>query len=119
MPLELGDTRLRRALRPVLKPAGARVEQWRWRGLSVRERWEQVLPGELSWARRMLSDPTAAARWQALRADLAWSKAWPPAYAGAAERFPLGTVKLLDVGAGPASSVPKHHPGRKLEITAI
>src|SRR3954453_16428611 len=119
MPLELGDTRLRRALRPVLKPAVARVEQWRWGGRSVRERWEQVLPGELRWARRMLSDPTAGARWQSLRADFAWSEAWPPAYAGAAERFPLGTVKLLDFGAGPASSVPKKPPGRTLEVTAI
>lgn len=40
-------------------------------------------------------------------------------YARVAERLPLGRVKVLDVGAGLVSIVPKVHPGRTFDVTAI
>lgn len=40
-------------------------------------------------------------------------------YARVADRLPMGSVKVLDVGAGPASAVPKVHPGRTFEVTAL
>lgn len=40
-------------------------------------------------------------------------------YARVAERLPLGRVKVLDVGAGAVSAVPKLHPGRTFDVTAI
>jgi hypothetical protein len=116
---EIGDTRLRRALRPLIRPAVARVERWRTRKMSVRQRWDRALPGEVRWARRVLTDPAAKARWVALQPTYEWSAALPPAYARAADRLPRGLVRAVDVGAGPATAMPRSHPGRTFEITAV
>src|SRR3954451_16168964 len=112
MPRELGDTRLRRMLRPVLRPAVGRVQRWRRRNLTDRERWEQALP-DMRWWRRLLADPETPRHWGALRDDYAWSEREP--YARVAGRLPMGTVRVLDVGAGPVSALPKVLPGRTFD----
>src|SRR3954462_7856011 len=117
MPAALRGSRPRKMLRPVLRPALGRVQRWRARKLSDRERWERALPGEPRFWRKVLSDPTVEERWPPLRADFAWNER--DMYARVAERLPLGRVKVLDVGAGPISAVPKVHPGRTFEVTAI
>jgi SAM-dependent methyltransferase len=119
VPHELGDTRLRRALRPVLKPTVARIQQWQRRKRTVRQHWERALPREVRWARRVLTDPEAKTRWRALQPEYPWASAFPDAYAAAADRFPHGELRVVDVGAGPGCSMPKAHPGRAFHITAI
>src|SRR4051812_6060060 len=117
MPLDLGGSRTRKLLRPVLLPAVGRVQRWRARNLTDRERWERALPGEVRFGRNVLSDPTAHERWRPLRADYAWTER--DMYARVADRLPIGRVKILDVGSGPISGVPKVHPDRTFEVTAI
>jgi SAM-dependent methyltransferase len=102
----------------VLKPAVARVQRWQRRKLTVREMWEEALPREIRWARRVLTDRSAR-KLRGLQPDFAWKDADPPAYARAADRLPHGEVIALDVGAGPASRLPKVHPGRSFHITAV
>jgi SAM-dependent methyltransferase len=104
-------------LRLILRPAVGRLQRWRARKLSDRERWERALPGEMRFWRRVLSDPAAHERLRALRAGYAWGER--DVYAAVADRLPMGPVKVLDVGAGPVSVVPKVHPGRTFEVTAI
>jgi SAM-dependent methyltransferase len=116
MPLAIGDTRLRRLLRPVLRPAVGRVQRWRARNLSDRERWERALPNETRFWRTLLSDPRAH-QLKALRANYSWTER--DEYARVADRLPMGRVKVLDVGAGVVSNVPKLHPGRTFDVTPV
>jgi len=104
-------------LRPVLRPAVGRLQRWRARKLTDRERWERALSGEVRFWRNVLGDPRVHVRWPALRADYAWSER--DMYARVADRLPMGRVKVLDVGAGAVSAVPKVHPGRTFEVTAV
>jgi SAM-dependent methyltransferase len=104
-------------VRPVLRPAVGRYQRWRRRKLTDRERWERALPGEVRFWRKVLSDPSLHERWRSLRADYPWSER--EVYARVGDRLPMGEVKVLDVGAGAISGLPKLHPGRTFDVTAI
>ena len=104
-------------LRPLLRPVVGRFQRWQARKLTDYERWERALPGEIRFWRRVLSDPMVDVRWPPLRPDWAWSD--DPAYARVADRLPVGGLKALDVGAGPISRLPKVHPSRTFEVTAL
>jgi SAM-dependent methyltransferase len=103
--------------RPVLRPLIGRAQAWQRRNLSDRERWQRALDSELGFWRRALGDTAASKRRKSLRPDSAWAD--DPLYARVAEMLPEGDVHVLDVGAGPATVVPKVHPGRTFHITAL
>jgi SAM-dependent methyltransferase len=101
----------------VLRPAVGRVQRWQRRKLTDRERWDRALPAEVGFWRKVLTDPTLPGRWKPLRSDYAWTE--EAVYAQVAGRLPEGRVTVLDVGAGPITRVPKVHPGRTFDITAV
>jgi SAM-dependent methyltransferase len=117
VPRPPGDTWLRALARPVLRPLVGRAQAWQRRNLTDRERWERALHTELGFWDRVLGDRAAVERRDSLRPDHAWSE--DPLYARIAELLPEGNVRVLDVGAGPATVVPKLHPGRTFHITAL
>jgi SAM-dependent methyltransferase len=117
MPVALGDSRARRIVRPVLRPLVGRVQRWRARNLTDLERWQRALAKEERFWRRLLESTALRERWNPMRPDYAWGER--DMYARVAERLPLGRVKVLDVGAGPISAVPKVHPGRTFDVTAV
>jgi SAM-dependent methyltransferase len=107
--------RLRRAAGAIV----ASLSRLRTRRLTTRERWERAIPYESNfWADWLATKAFDDVAQYERRVD-------PSAVLDEAlitDRFkdlPEGKVTILDVGAGPLTTVGKTYPGRQLQIVAI
>jgi len=84
--------------------------------------WEQGRAGELAFWERVLPERVAPGGMYVARdADPRMDGAAPitdPLMASVIDRVSGTEVSIIDVGAGPLTSVKKTHPGKQLEITA-
>ncbi len=106
---------LRRAVGGVRKRWTRR--RYKAQGPSIRAHWQDSLPGEVEFWRRFVDRHGPWAQELARRLDPnepleAWVRDHLTAPAGTA-------VEILDVGAGPLTSLGKSWPGRQVRITAI
>jgi SAM-dependent methyltransferase len=99
-----------------------RVRRLRNARLSAREVWERSLPSELDYwtgwvERRGATGPERVTDSFAWRLDPGSEVEEP--LRGVVARVDGATVSILDVGAGPLTSVGKVYPGKRLEIAAV
>jgi SAM-dependent methyltransferase len=106
------------ALRDALVPIAGRLEAWRYRKLTPRQRWERELGTEVEFWDRYLGDLAATDDLPRYR-DPESSWADDDVYRRVIERVEGERVAVLDVGAGPLTAVPKRFPGRDIVITAF
>jgi len=106
---------LPRFLRDLLAPVAGRIDAWRTRGLTSRERWERALGTEVAFWDQNLAEAQAGAGY--LDPDSSW--ATDPVHRRALERVDGEHVRVVDVGAGPLTAVPKRGPGRTISIVAF
>jgi SAM-dependent methyltransferase len=106
-------------LRRLAGKLAGRVSQLRTRSLSVRERWSRAIPYESGFWDDWLATKAFGneAEYEArldpkLRVD-------DPLLAERLDEFAGPEVAILDVGAGPLTTIGRTHPGKDLRIVAI
>lgn len=99
--------------------AAARISSVRTRKLTTRERWERAI----SYEAKFWEDWLATKSFQDVEE---YEKRLDPASAieeelitERLEDLPDETISILDVGAGPLTTVGKTFPGKRLQITAV
>lgn len=106
-------------LRRLAGKLAGKISQLRTRGLSVRERWSRAIPYESNFWDDWLAT-------KAFGNEAEYRARLDPALpvddgllAKRLEELPGPRVKILDVGAGPLTTVGRTHPGKELEITPL
>jgi len=107
-------------LRRIVRSLSKRWSIWRYTRAQtdVHAHWQQALPGEVEFWRTFIGEP--GGRWKdefARRVDPNEPlEAWVREHLDAT---PTAVVEILDVGAGPLTSLGKTWPGRQVSITAV
>jgi SAM-dependent methyltransferase len=102
----------RERVRRVVKPLVGRALDVRFRSDTVRERWRRSIGWEVG-------------HWEAWLTS-ADSDSWfdpdsvidDPEIVAAIEQLDAETIRILDVGSGPVTTIQKAYPGKRIEITA-
>jgi SAM-dependent methyltransferase len=101
----------REPIRRVLKPLVGRLLDARYRSDSVHERWKRSLGWEVGHWEAWLTSPESAS-WFAPDSVID-----DPEIVEAIEQLQAPTIRILDVGSGPVTTVGKTYPGKTIEIT--
>ena len=88
------------------------------RRLSPQQRWLKRLGNESDYWTRVIRTPGLLQERFGDRLDPA-AEIRDPGVCDAIERIPRSRIRLLDVGAGPLTSLGKTYPGRDIEVVAI
>jgi SAM-dependent methyltransferase len=118
-PMNALPANLRRVLRPVRRGLRMSLNRLRRRLGLLGEDWQEALPAELQFWQRALSDP--AKNWvlseyqQRMDPNLELQEELK----ALVDAPPGATVRILDVGAGPLTSVGKKWSGRRVELYPI
>jgi SAM-dependent methyltransferase len=114
-PVDIGNMEALKKLRRLAGSVRTRI----WRKLGwVGGSWEEGVPGEMRFWESALKDPAQNWSEEAFR-----FRTDPEALLQKEiqDLFPnhQGTLRILDVGAGPLSSMGKRFPGRQVELVAV
>jgi dienelactone hydrolase/SAM-dependent methyltransferase len=101
----------REPIRRILKPLVGRVLDARHRSDSIRQRWERSAGWEVGHWEAWLTSPESES-WFAPDSVID-----DPEIVEAIERLDAPTIRILDVGSGPVTTVQKTYPGKTIEIT--
>jgi SAM-dependent methyltransferase len=111
-------TRVRRSIGPRIAPARSSLNRLRARGRTPTEQWQRGLASESRFWRRYLRNELRAGREGHVRIDPDATFDGHPIYGRVLAEL-ASSIRILDVGAGPLTLLPKRMSGKRLEIVAV